>query len=127
MAFGGYNPARVLTPLTFAPVVNPDLGYWQIEIVAVRINGVELEVCQDGTCRGVVDTGTSHLGVPAPHNEVFEEMLKIDAGDLLDCHLADTPDIEFELRGFSITVGPSTYMRRLPLREGVSVGSAKGV
>ena len=25
---------------------------------------------QDGTCRGVVDTGTSHLGIPGPHDKV---------------------------------------------------------
>ena len=29
----------------------------------------ELKAEQDGTCRGVVDTGTSHLGVPGPHDK----------------------------------------------------------
>ena len=61
-----------------------DLGYWQIRILAVRINGVELDVCKDGTCRGVVDTGTSHLGIPAPYDAEFADLLTRDAGDLLD-------------------------------------------
>ena len=40
-----------------------------IPILAVRLDGQELEVCKDGTCRGVVDTGTSHLGVPGPFDK----------------------------------------------------------
>lgn len=33
---------------------------------------LRLEVCTDGTCRGVLDTGTSHLGVPAPYDKDTE-------------------------------------------------------
>jgi len=127
MAFGGYNPERLMGPLSWAPVAMPEMGYWQIEILAVRVDGVELDVCMDGTCRGVVDTGTSHLGVPAPHNIELNELLQVDAGDLLDCRLAKAPEVQIELRGFNITIYPNTYMRRLPLRDGVQVGSAKGV
>jgi hypothetical protein len=127
MAFGGYNPDRVMGPLSWAPVAMPEMGYWQIEILAVRVDGVELEVCMDGTCRGVVDTGTSHLGVPAPHNVELNGLLQVDAGDLLDCRLAKAPEIQIELRGFNISINANTYMRRLPLREGVQVGSTKGV
>merc|ERR1719401_2825094 len=59
LAIGGHNVDRVLEPLTWAPVAMADIGYWQVRIVAVRIDGKELEMCRDGTCRGVVDTGTS--------------------------------------------------------------------
>lgn len=127
MAFGGYNAARLLEPISWAPVVRKRMGYWQIEILAVRVNGEELDVCKDGTCRGVVDTGTSHLGIPAPHDEEMSTLLKVPAGDLLDCRYAQAPEVQFELRGFNITITPDSYMRRLPLRSDISVSSARGV
>lgn len=122
IALGGHNPARLLEPLSWVDVVMPELGYWQVEIVAIRIGGQELDVCRDGTCRGVVDTGTSHLGVPAPHDKEVDRLLTVPAGDLLDCRLAPSPEIQIELRGINLTLQSHSYMRRLPLREGVTVG-----
>jgi hypothetical protein len=105
----------------------PELGHWQVEIVAIRIGGKELDICKDTPCRGVVDTGTSHLGIPAPYDKQAADMLTIPAGDMLDCRLADLPELEIELKGLNITLYPETYMRRLPLREDVSVDVKKGV
>lgn len=122
IALGGHNPARLLEPLSWVDVVMPELGYWQVEIVAIRIGGQELDVCRDGTCRGVVDTGTSHLGVPAPHDKEVDRLLTVPAGDLLDCRLAPSPEIQIELRNVNLTLHSHSYMRRLPLREGVTVG-----
>ena len=72
-----------------------------------------LEACKDGSCRGVLDTGTSHLGVPAPFDkdrrpkpeacdaklchQDLERRLKQDAGDLLDCRNAQAPQLDIEL------------------------------
>merc|ERR1719267_332490 len=84
-------------------------------------------MCHDGSCRGVMDTGTSHLGIPGPYDAEVAKMLTVPAGDMLDCRLADLPELEIELPGMNITLYPETYMRRLPLREDVNVDSAKGV
>jgi len=127
IAIGGHDPARTLTPLKWTNVAMPELGYWQVEIIALRVGGKTLDVCQDGSCRGVVDTGTSHLGIPAPFDAEVAKMLTIPAGDMLDCRLADLPELEIELPGMNITLHPETYMRRLPLREDVNVDSQKGV
>jgi len=127
IAFGGHNTKRLLEPLHYVPVAKPELGYWEVSIKAIRIDGRELEVCMDGTCRGVVDTGTSHIGVPAPYNVEVSDLLTRDAGNLLDCRLVEAPEIEIELPGINLTLNPRNYMRRLPLREGVTVGSPKGV
>lgn len=54
-------------------------------------------------------------------------MLNVDAGELLDCRLAVAPVLELELENINITLGAENYMRRLPLREGVKVGSSTGV
>jgi len=127
IAMGGVDHRRLLEPLSWAPVQMPELGYWQVPIKAVRVGGKLLDVCLDGTCRGVVDTGTSHLGIPAPYDKEMSELLVREAGDVLDCRLIDAPEIEIELPGYTITLHPANYMRRLPLREGVSVSSAQGV
>lgn len=127
IAIGGHNPARTLGPISWTDVVMPELGYWQVEIRALRVGGKTLDICQDGSCRGVMDTGTSHLGIPAPFDAEVAKMLTVPAGDMLDCRLADLPELEIELPGMNITLNPETYMRRLPLREDVNVDSQKGV
>lgn len=127
IAFGGHNPSRLLEPLKWVPVAKPELGHWEVQIKAVRIDGKTLEMCEDGTCRGVVDTGTSHLGVPAPYNTDVAAMLARPAGDLLDCRLVQAPEVEIELANINLTLKSRNYMRRLPLRDGVTVGSPTGV
>jgi len=124
IALGGHNPNKILQPLSWSPVARSELGYWQVRILAVRIDGEELDVCKDGTCRGVVDTGTSHLGIPAPFDLQFANLLTRGAGDLLDCRLVRAPVVEFQLESTNLTLDPFNNMRRLPLREGVNVGSA---
>jgi len=124
VAIGGVNPERILQPLAWSPVAKPELGYWQVRILAVRIDGEELDLCKDGTCRGVVDTGTSHLGIPTPFDNQFAELLTRGAGDLLDCRLVKGPTVEYQLESFNVTLSPHNYMRRLPIREGVNVGSS---
>lgn len=127
IAFGGWDEKRFLEPLQFAPVIIPEFGYWMVHIQAVRVNGVELDICKDGQCRGVVDTGTSHLGIPAPADGEVSQLLTREAGDTLDCRLIDAPEMEIQLKGLTLKLTPGNYMRRLPLREGVSVGSSQGV
>jgi len=128
IAMGGYNPAKTISDIKWTDVVMADMGYWQVEILALRVGGVTLDMCgKDSPCRGVMDTGTSHLGIPAPHDQEVAKMLTVSAGDMLDCRLADLPELEIELPGMNITLLPDTYMRRLPLREDVNVDSQKGV
>jgi len=127
IAMGGHDSRRMLEPLTYAPVVMSDYGYWQVAISAVRVGGVELDICKDGTCRGVVDTGTSHLGIPAPADQELTDLLSTEAGDMLDCRLAESPEVEFEISGYALKLQPFNYMRRLPLRDDVTVSSPKGV
>merc|ERR1719160_179427 len=46
---------------------------------------------------------------------------------LEDCQTIKGPILEIELQGFNMTLHPEDYMRKLPLLEGLQVGSEKGV
>jgi len=127
IAFGGFVPERALEPITWAPVVLPDLGYWAVQVIAVRVGGTTLDICNDGNCRGVIDTGSSHLGIPGPHDRHLAELLTKAVDEHVDCRMTDSPVLEIEVPGRNLTLFPANYMRPMPLREDVSVGSPKGV
>lgn len=117
IALGGHNADRMLTPLKWAPVVNAQMGYWQVNIKEVRIGGKLLDVCKDGSCKGIVDTGTSHLGVPSVANHDIMDLLSINTGHASpDCREVDGLDMDFVLEGeVTLNLTPGNYMRPLSL------------
>lgn len=127
IAIGGHNDKRMAAPLQWTAVTKKDLGHWLVQVVAVRVGGKTLHMCQDVPCHAVMDTGTSHLGVPTGYDKQLVEMTTTPAGEMLDCRLAETPEIQIELPGVNITIYPDTYMRRLPLREDVTMTSFANV
>jgi hypothetical protein len=115
LALGGINPARVRAQLQWTDVVQPEQGHWQVDIVGVHIGDMALDICRGGGCRGVVDTGTSQLAVPSPHEKDILEMLTVPAGNIQDCRFIEShPSILIELRNFNVTLQPEDYMRQLP-------------
>jgi len=102
--FGGQSPA-LTSPITWLPVDHPEGGYWQVEIKAVRVGGKVIDSCTRG-CHGVVDSGTSHLGVQSYriHNlrpELVTKMLPV-AG-------CTGPTLEFDLGAIVLTLEAEDY------------------
>jgi len=125
IAFGGFNPARFEGPMSWVNAAKPELGHWQVQIVGVSIGGKAMDMCRDGGCYGVMDTGTSHIGVPAAREPQLASLLTVAAADAeADCREADAPTLELELLGMKLSLFAEDYMRPLPLRQGVEVGSA---
>jgi len=127
IAMGGYNHRRVLTRLTWAPVAKVSMGHWQLKIKAVRIAGHTLDVCQDGSCHGIVDTGTSHLGVPGSNMPQFMDALSVDSAGRASCVDVPAPELELVMDNFVLKLEPRHYMRPLPLAKGVNLTSPHGV
>jgi len=126
LALGGHNPSRLLNPdapFNWAPVeLKGNSGHWMVRISGVFIGGQKISMCEgDDECHGIVDSGTSHLGVPGDHFGEIESLLTTPAGDLLDCRLASSPEVSIEIAGFNITLSAKTYMRQLPIRDDVNV------
>jgi len=121
IAMGGFNSKRVLTPLSWTPLAKVSLGYWQVRIKEVKMAGRTLDFCQDGSCHGIVDTGTSHLGVPRSNFDEFMNTLSMDSGGAANCAEISAPEVEIVLEGAVLSLGPRHYMRPLPLEKGVNL------
>jgi hypothetical protein len=63
IVLGGLLRDRVKSPLVWAPVADPDDGYWKLRVSSVRIGEEIAEICAQG-CHAVADTGTSVLAAP---------------------------------------------------------------
>jgi len=76
--FGGHDSSKLAAPLTWFPVLFPEEGFWEVAIKAVRLGNQTLDNCIDG-CRGIVDTGASHLGVHPNRFDVLSRALAVAA------------------------------------------------
>lgn len=108
ITFGGHNEARLASPLAWVPVVRPEQGFWQVAIASIRIGDQPLDLCSDGGCHGVVDSSSSHLGVPPDALRELEGALAAD-GD--DCSTG--PELHMALaNGVTLTLTAKDYSRR---------------
>mmetsp|Transcript_48981 Transcript_48981/g.90748 ORF Transcript_48981/g.90748 Transcript_48981/m.90748 type:complete len:483 (-) Transcript_48981:34-1482(-) len=127
IAIGGYNDVRLSSPLAWAPVALPKLGFWQVRIQAVRIGNVELEACKRGDCRAIMDTGTSHMGVPAKQFKRVADLLSLPAAagdEVADCRLSEAPDVNIDMGHFTLTLRPEDYMEQRPRSSSEEVTSS---
>mmetsp|Transcript_40180 Transcript_40180/g.85733 ORF Transcript_40180/g.85733 Transcript_40180/m.85733 type:complete len:432 (+) Transcript_40180:209-1504(+) len=126
ISFGGHSEARLASPLQWAPVVDAQQGYWQVQLRGVRIGGEPLELCALGGCRAILDSGTSMLGVPRSQLRVahraLARVLPEEHGPA-DCRDEPGPPIVFELDGFDIDLSTRDYSREEPASMLVAGGS----
>jgi len=110
ITFGGWQPSHMIqgSELAFCKVQEPELGYWQMEVYAIRANGTLLDFCKDG-CRAIADTGSSLLGVPTTLGEILIDLLRhpISGGT---CG-GPGPVLEIDLGNFTILLDPADYAR----------------
>lgn len=117
ITFGGHDEARLASPLQWAPVAEPEHGYWQIRLRGVRVGDERLDLCKAGDCRAILDTGSSQLGVPrselrATHRRLARALPE-DHG-AVDCREHPGPPIVFELDGFDIRITAQEYSKVSP-------------
>jgi len=111
ITFGGYQ-AEHLHGDAFAwhHVRDPLMGYWQIEIVGITANGTKLDYCDDGTCRAILDTGTSLLAVPSSIAVTLFDHLRFANHPGKPCD-ADSPALLFYLGNITLELTPSDIAR----------------
>jgi len=110
ITFGGWREDHMLDGPNWAPVSNPEFGYWQIRILAVRMGNQVLDFCREG-CRAVVDTGTSLLAVPSKVFPEIQNGLRHPA-TRGNCPEGMGPELHFDLDGnVTVTLQPEEYAR----------------
>lgn len=130
ISFGGYQEERTAQSLQWAPVNQPELGYWQVRVESVWVGDELYEDCDKTTgCSAILDTGTSLLGVPrAGAQELHRMLARKVPGDPteIDCRNYEGPDLTFKLSGgISVTLGPGEYSRPAATRvENNSTGES---
>lgn len=86
ISFGGHNPDRVKSDISWSSIPDPDLGHWQARVMRLRVGNDVWDFCDDGTCRLVVDTGTSLITTPS---SIFDQLQ-----DTLTASVQDPPEHE---------------------------------
>lgn len=127
LAFGGYDTRRTTSELSWAPVALEDFGYWQVRLKSVRIGDYELPDCADGSCRAILDTGTSLLGVPKLMARSMHRLLARPLSDAhgqeaseIDCRTVPGSPIHFELsNGITVSLNPEDYSRPTPFNMSI--------
>eukprot|EP00747_Dinoflagellata_sp_TGD_P095220 gnl/TRDRNA2_/TRDRNA2_166397_c1_seq9.p1 gnl/TRDRNA2_/TRDRNA2_166397_c1~~gnl/TRDRNA2_/TRDRNA2_166397_c1_seq9.p1 ORF type:complete len:485 (-),score=58.00 gnl/TRDRNA2_/TRDRNA2_166397_c1_seq9:71-1525(-) len=140
ISFGGSVQSRYKGSLQWVPTIMPEHGHWLIRVKAFKVNGVTIGDCEkcnfetnENCCHGIVDTGTSHLGIPSEYHKEVKTLLTLPYtpaanGMYGDCRDMDGPKVEFEFfQNFSIDVHPETYVRRIPLAVGNDFLKSKGI
>uniref|UniRef100_A0A7S0AN23 Peptidase A1 domain-containing protein n=1 Tax=Pyrodinium bahamense TaxID=73915 RepID=A0A7S0AN23_9DINO len=120
ISFGGPNLQRFSDELHWAPVSQPELGYWQLQVRGITVGGEPLELCEAGDCIAIADTGTSLLGVPkqsAQHvHWLLARKVNGDPYQAPDCRYHEGPEIVFDLGETQVVLGPEDYSRPAGLR-----------
>jgi len=124
ITFGGWQPDRFVAVggddgLAWVPIRDPEQGYWQVDVIALRANGVDTGFCNDG-CRAVVDTGTSLLGVPSAVAPLLSQHLTHTAEQGADCS-GPGPELEIVLNNFTVRLTPADYARPDTSRQATGV------
>lgn len=113
ITFGEWKAKHLLSPedgLKWCDVRDTDKGYWQIDIVGIRANGQLIDFCSEG-CRGIVDTGTSLVGVPSRAASTIRKTLTHRPTHDDGLCREDGPTLEIDLGNFTIVLDPLDYAR----------------
>jgi len=111
ITLGGYKQEHFVAgeQISWNKALDAEHGHWQIAVKSITAAGKRLTWCDDGTCRAVVDTGTSLLGVPTKIGRALVDRLRHNS-TAAGCS-GNLPVLEMELEQFTIVLGPSDISR----------------
>lgn len=117
ISFGGFEPSLAASEIEWAPADMQHLGYWQVRLKSVKIGDVELEMCADGACTAILDTGTSLLGVPRQATRLVSRLLARPAPEDPSANCLETPGkaLTFDLGSTVVSMGVEDYSQSAPV------------
>jgi cathepsin D len=128
ISFGGFDETLATSALQWAPVALEKLGYWQVQIKSVLLGDTSLPLCKDGSCRAVLDTGTSLLAVPAGASNDMQKTLARQLPDgYSDCRAVPGLPIHFLLENnITVTLDVEDYSRPAPVNITTTTNNTNG-
>jgi len=81
-------------------------SYWQVEMDDIYLDSKPLNICPNGPCKLVIDTGTSIMTGPSSDLDSLLEKLPLH-----DCNdISQMPELGFKLGELLYTIKPSEYI-----------------
>lgn len=110
ITFGGYDKSKTISELSWVPVARGEMGYWQVPLDNVRIGNTTLDLCADGDCYAILDTGSSMLGVPNSEIKTLHRLLSREVpdnylNDKIDCRNVPGEDLTFDVGSLQVVLG----------------------
>eukprot|EP00448_Togula_jolla_P025525 CAMPEP_0170650420 /NCGR_PEP_ID=MMETSP0224-20130122/45794_1 /TAXON_ID=285029 /ORGANISM="Togula jolla, Strain CCCM 725" /LENGTH=480 /DNA_ID=CAMNT_0010982083 /DNA_START=102 /DNA_END=1544 /DNA_ORIENTATION=+ len=126
ITFGGFREEHVKPGSSFAwhEVREAEHGYWQIDVLEIRANGQVIDYCKDGSCRAVLDTGTSILDSSLGPELV--DLLRHSSSSEMPC-AGPGPVLEFDLGNVTVKLNPEDYARPEVVTDGSYEGGPGGL
>ncbi|CAD8059709.1 unnamed protein product [Paramecium sonneborni] len=102
---GGYNPSHVDGDIHYHDVI--DKYYWMIKADNILVDNKDIGLCH-GSCRLIVDTGTSIMSGPFDDLGTLLRTLNVKS----HCHEINTlPTITFKIDDVDYTLEPEEYVK----------------
>jgi hypothetical protein len=118
ISFGGHDPRRLASDLRWIPVDQPELGFWQLKVKRVTVDGKPFDLCESGGCTAVADTGTSLIGVPRRAAKELHYLLARQVGGIasdFDCRDHPGPEVVIDLGDVQLVLNAADYSRAAAL------------
>jgi cathepsin D len=104
IVLGQPNPQFYEGEINWHPV--SEESYWQVNMNDIYLNNQPVNICPNGPCKLVIDTGTSIITGPTGDLEVL-----LDKIPLYDCDdLSTLPELGFKIGDFVYTMKPEEYI-----------------
>eukprot|EP01017_Pseudomicrothorax_dubius_P020575 TRINITY_DN223_c0_g2_i1.p1 TRINITY_DN223_c0_g2~~TRINITY_DN223_c0_g2_i1.p1 ORF type:complete len:543 (+),score=77.53 TRINITY_DN223_c0_g2_i1:66-1694(+) len=105
ISFGGIDPEMVQEKLRWFPIISD--AYWSVKLDAVYIGNKDSGICHKGSCKAILDTGTSFLSFPSAKLTKIQSMYKIHR----DCsNFQELPTLTYVIGGHNFTLEPWEYI-----------------
>jgi len=81
-------------------------SYWQVDMDDIYVNNVPINICPNGPCKLVIDTGTSIMTGPSSYLDILLDKIHLE-----NCEeVSELPELGFKIGDLLYTIKPQDYI-----------------
>jgi cathepsin D len=81
-------------------------SYWQVDMDDIYVNNVPINICPNGPCKLVIDTGTSIMTGPSSDLDILLDKIPLE-----NCEeVSELPELGFKIGDLLYTIKPQDYI-----------------